>query len=151
MQRSSSSHGTPSDVLVTSQLPSVTSHTNWLHTPDGVRPGQKFPLHTPSLQTSSLVHLSASSHGTPLLAFLASQPPVSGLQMFGLHVLPLSGHSVATPTHWPPEQKSPVVHPLLSSHGPSSSATLQFPSVHTMTWHCPRSGGAGQNAPEQIP
>ena len=107
--------------------PSVSSHTS---------PGQASPLpmQVPSIQVSLTVQNSPSSQ-EPVRGVLWQ--PFRGVHKSVVHGLPSSQMSGSVPTHKPSEQKSVVVHMLLSSQGATLGAlthalATQLSSVHAL-------------------
>src|SRR5438067_1088751 len=96
----------------------------WVHVPWTPAPvplpmlslqiGAAPPTQAPPERVSPVVQAFPSSHG---LLLLVNTHPVPGSHVSVVQMLLSLQVGAGPPTHTPPEQVSPVVHALLSSHG----------------------------------
>ena len=161
VQRSPSSHGSPSLTGAASQAPVAALHTPTLQSSSSPVQSVGVPAHTPPVQTSPTLHKSPSVHGSVL--FVLMQNPL-GWQESSVHGL-ASLHSVSSvhltqsgigvPMHTPDTQTSDDVQSCPSSHERPlligrASHSPEIP-LHTPTLHASSRNEQLTANPPQLP
>jgi hypothetical protein len=90
------------------------------------------PTQAPPEQVSFVVQALLSLQAATLLT---CTQPEAGLQESSVQTLPSSQLGAGPPTHFPPEQTSPVVQAFPSSHGAMLFANTQTPPWHESVVH----------------
>jgi hypothetical protein len=122
-------------VLFAWEQPVTGLHESSVHGFPSSQFGPAPPMQTPPEQASPVVQALPSSQEAVLFVWAH---PVAGTQESSVHGLPSLQLGPAPPTQTPPEQASPVVQALPSSHGAvllacvQPVAGLQASSVHTL-------------------
>src|SRR2546421_714329 len=123
LQKMSSLHGA---VLLTWPQPVAGSHESSVQGLLSSQLGPVPPTQAPPEQVSPVVQAFPSSQG---LLLLVNTHPVAGSHVSVVQMLLSLQVGAGPPTHTPPEQVSPVVHALLSSHGAVLFVWTQCPLV----------------------